>query len=160
MENQGLIIGKHIPFERIDGEFCRVVNILPMAKIDPKGVVRSMSSTMPYAVLSIESPNLPKEISCFYYVINKEDFRHVYEAHKQMDPSAHEIIIVYQNNPYKYQRNIWLKLLKNALPKLHVFIYEKGGLEKLYDPGKGEAGVRERMKMRVKEWKPMEGYSD
>jgi hypothetical protein len=158
MDNNGVIIGKHLPFRTIDGQFCRVRSFLPLAKIDAKGVVRSASVTMPYAVLDLESPKLPNEKSCFYGVDNKDDFRHVFEAFNEFDSSTQEVIIVYQNNPYQYQ-NVLFRIFKKALPKLHVFIYLKGGLEKLYHHGSGEAGFKEWHDMKIKEWKPIDEYS-
>ncbi len=153
------IIGKDIPFKIIDGEFCRVKNFFPYSEIDQKGNVHSVSGTMPYAILNLESPNLPSKASCYYNILNKEDFRHVWEASKEIDASIHEMIVVYQENPYQYEHNIWLRLFNNFFPKLHVFIYKKGGLEALYDANlKGIEGLEAKMEKKIKEWKPIKGH--
>lgn len=155
-------LGKDIPLEAIEGEFCRVITFVPFANIDKKGAVQAMSLTTPYALLHVESPKLPKDTDCIYLVSHKEDFRHIYEAFQEIDSSTQEVMIVYQHNPYKHQRNIWVKLSKGILPKLHVFIYKKGGLEQIYDTR--QQGGLERFEalknMKVKEWTPVDGYSD
>lgn len=165
VEKPFLVIGKDIPLKLIDGEFCRVVTILPFAHIDEKGAVRSTSPTMPYAFLHIESPRLPKDTVCHYQVVHKEDFRHICEAINERDSSTQELLIVYEDNPYEYQRSkwskLWFKSTKGILPRLHVFISKKGGLEKIYDSSlQGEQGAHEKTNMLIKEWKPIEGYSD
>lgn len=160
-ERRDLYLGKDIPLKVIEEEFCRVISFTPFANIDEKGAVRDISHTMPYALLHIESPKLPKDADCIYQVIHKEDFRHIYEAFKQVDPSTQEVVIVHQDNPYKHQRNIWIKLSKKILPKLHVFIYKKGGLEQIYDRSKQGLEHFEAIRnMEIKEWEPVEGYSD
>ncbi len=158
-ERQSSFLGKDIPLKVIEGEFCRVITFVPFAHIDEKGNVRAMSLTMPYALLHVESPKLPKDTDCSYPVIHKKDFKHVYEAFQEMDSSTQEVLIVYQDNPYKHQR--WTKLSKNILPKLHVFIYKKGGLEQIYDESQqGQERFETTNNMKIKEWEPVEGYSD
>lgn len=191
-QGQDCIIGKDIPFDLIDGEFCRAVEFKPLAYLDKgiresffgicsptvirwihllfiktksetiicllrdfciEGVIRKESVTKPFALLQIETPKLPEGRKCIYQVINEADFRHLDEAFKEVDLSTQEVIIAYEANPYKWSKNIWLKLLKISLPKLHVYIYLKGFLEKGYESFIKDPTVD---KMRIKCWKPVQ----
>lgn len=165
VQNDALCIGIDLPLKLIDGAFCRVQTFFPYAYVDDRGSVRCESHTAPYGFLFLESTNLPKDKKCFYRITHKDDFKHTWEAFKELDKSTQEIIVVYQDNPYQYHRSIWLKLQKNILPKLHVFIYKKGGLEKIYEhyspAGRGGVkGFEEIMQMRIKEWEPLKGLNE
>jgi hypothetical protein len=121
------------------------------------GIVRKKSRGNSYGLLHIKSPKLPPDTDNIYEITTEGDFRHVHEAFKEMDSSTQEIVIAYQNNPYKDRRNVWLRLFNKALPKLHVFIYKKGCFEKLCDslmPG-SSTEYKEVERVKIKEWKPI-----
>ena len=159
MENsehsEALLIGRDIPWEAIEGEFCRVKHFTPLAIVE-SGKVKSASSMLPYALLRVELPNLrghqdyqqklknvnlPREASM--PVLHKLDFRNLWEVFKEIDVSKDlegaltkmEVLVVYA--PLK--RRKLAKLFSGILPSLVIQLYPKGSLERLYEkPEKGK----------------------
>ena len=148
-QNESLLIGKDIPWEAIEGEFCRVKHFTPMAIVE-SGKVRDISKSLPYAVLEVELPNLEghedyqqklKGINLPRYacmpVMHKLDFRNLWEVFKEtrINTEIMEVLVVYA--PLK--RRKLTRLFLAILPSLVIGLYPKGSLEKLYTkPEKGK----------------------
>ena len=157
MENsersEARLIGRDIPWEAIEGEFCRVKHFTPLAKVE-SGKVKSTSSMLPYALLKVELPDLsahldyqqklkniilPREASM--PVMHKLDFRNLWEVFKEIDIDTEimEILVVYA--PLKKRK--LTNLFSGFLPSLVIRVYPKGSQERLYE--KSEKG-------KVKDW--------
>jgi hypothetical protein len=136
------LIGKDIPWEAIEGEFCRIEHFTPYAIVE-SGKVKSASSTLPYASLRVELPDLsghpdyqkkmknitlPRE--ALMPVIHKLDFRNLWEVFKETEINQEimDIIVIYA--PLK-RRKI-TSLFSNVLPSLVIQVHGKGALERLY----------------------------
>lgn len=149
-QNGALLIGKDIPWEAVEGEFCRVNHFTPLAIVE-SGKVKSASPMLPYALLRVELPDLskhpdyqrkpkgiilPREASM--PVMHKLDFRNLWEVFKETDinPEIMEVLVVYA--PLK-KRSL-TKLFSGVLPSLVIQVYPKGSQERLYEkPEKGKA---------------------
>jgi len=147
-QNEAPLIGRDIPWEAIEGEFCRVEHFTPFAIVE-SGKVKSASPTLPYASLRVELPDssrhpdyqqklknitLPSKASM--PVIHKLDFRNLWEVFKEtnINHEIMEVIVVYA--PLK--RRTITNLFSSVLPSLVIQLHGKGALERLY--GKPKAG--------------------
>lgn len=153
------LIGRDIPWEAIEGEFCRVKHFTPLAVVE-SGKVKSASTMLPYASLKVELPDLSEHPDyqqklkgiilpheALMPVMHKLDFRNLWEVFKEIDVSKDpegaltnmEVLVVYA--PLK--RRKLTGLFSGILPSLVIQLYPKGSLERLYEkPEKGK----------VKEW--------
>jgi len=141
--DQGSVIGKDIPYETIEREFCRVKNFTPFAVIEA-GKIKDISKFMPYAALSVESPRLPGEATM--YVTHKLDFRHLWDVFQQRGVKAEEEVLI----AYVPQKR---KFLSGAWASLYIYVFPKGHLEEMHDknfrPSNYEAWL-----MPIAEWEP------
>jgi len=129
-EPETLFIGKDVPYKVIEGQLCKVIGFTPFAVI-LDGEVKAATKVMPYALLSLESPVLPKGKEYILRIAHRIDFSHLWEAFKVrgIDNKKEEVLIAYVSS----YRNIWLKLFSSVHPKLHVYIFPIGHLEQCYD---------------------------
>jgi hypothetical protein len=142
INNEIPVIGKDISWEAIEGEFCRIEHFTPFAIVE-SGKVKAASSTLPYASLRVELPELsghpdyqkklknitlPRE--ALMPVIHKLDFRNLWEVFKEtnINQEIMEVIVVYA--PLK-RRKI-MNLFSSVLPSLVIQLHGKGALERLY----------------------------
>lgn len=144
------ILGKEIPFERIDGQVCRVIEYAPLAKLKDKNVV-STSLSSPYASLVVECSKLSGKVTLL--LTNKIDFVHLSEAFKKRK-KGEEVLIFWTNKNYK---NFLYKLLSVFLPKIWVMVCPAGAYDLLSDSAynpelSGEA--RWNATKPIAEWKP------
>lgn len=140
--NETPLIGRDIPWEAIEGEYCRIEHFTPYAIVQ-SGKVKSASSMLPYASLRVELPDLsghpdyekklknitlPRE--ALMPVIHKLDFRNLWEIFKETDINQEimDIIVIYA--PLK-RRKI-TSLFSSVLPSLIIQVHGKGALERLY----------------------------
>jgi hypothetical protein len=135
-EKDFLVLGKDITWLSIEGEALRITHFTPFATMD-KGKIKSSSLTMPYAILSVESPKLPQEANIV--VVNKVDFKNLWLVFQDRGINSNEEAIVCC---VPFFRNILLKRLSNAMPRLHIYIYPKGHLEETNDPNFKPANTR------------------
>lgn len=141
--DQGSVIGKDIPYETIEREFCRVKKFTPFAVIEADKI-REVSKFMPYAALSVESPRLPGEATM--YVTHKHDFRHLWDVFQQRGVKAEEEVLV----AYVPKKR---RFLSGAWASLHIYVFPKEHLEEMYDqnfrPDSYEAWLTP-----IAEWEP------
>jgi hypothetical protein len=124
-QNESLFIGKNIPWETIEGKHCRVKHFTPWANVEA-GKVKAFSSSMPYALLVVECPKVFQEASLS--VDHKLDFLNLWEIFMVRGVKAEEeILVVYA--PLK--RSAVTRLFSGIFPKLIIYIYPKGSLEKI-----------------------------
>lgn len=154
MTNQSEItLLKNSQWSIIDGEFCRVIDFVPMASIE-NGKIRALNRTTPYASLHLECYKLPGcKITGF--ITHKLDFIHLWKAFQERGvKSNEEVIIGWSIKHYKS----WLyKILASMMPKLWVMIYHKGAYELMTNPNsrpdlRGEA--RAIAESPIIDWKP------
>ncbi len=121
------IIGRDIPWETIEGEFCSIKHFTPIATIE-SGKIKNVSKLLPYALLRVECPKVFQGEASIP-VVHKQDFRNLWEAFKEIDINTQimEIVVVYA--PLK--RRKLTKLFSGILPSLVIQVYPKGSLEKL-----------------------------
>ena len=144
------ILGKDIPFEKIDSQVCRVIEFAPLAKLKDKKVV-SASLNSPYASLVIECKKLSGKATLL--VTNKTDYVHLTEAFKKKK-EGEDVLISWSNKNYK---NFLYKLLSVFLPKVWVMVFPAGAYDlmtdSVYKPElSGEA--RWNATKPIAEWKP------
>lgn len=166
-QNQGKpVLGVNIPWGQIKGEFCRVKSFLPFAEVE-KNKIKAPPIPTPYAILSVEnSKKLPSE-GAFLPVGHKLDFKHLWECFEERGiKEDEEVLVVYfpeaPSNIYGSNvPNFTTKIFKSVVfPKLHIMIYKKGMLEKLYDEkyqekvGYMKFFIEEAKP--IKEWKPFQ----
>ena len=148
-QSEAPLIGRDIPWETIEGQFCRVKHFTPLAIVE-SGKVKSASLTLPYASLRVELPNLmgpqdyqekmkdinlPRE--ALMPVVHKMDFRNLWEVFREtrINTEIMEVLVVYA--PLK--RRKLTKLFSGVLPSLVVQVHGKGALERLNkEPEKGK----------------------
>jgi hypothetical protein len=129
-----LIIGKHIEWAAIEGQYCRVKHFTPFAVVEPDKV-KAFSPNFPYASLLVECPEAFKEASM--PVLHKLDFRNLWEVFMERKvygdtrdygvSTKMEVLVVYA--PLK--RRKLTKLFSGILPSLVIQLYPKGFLERL-----------------------------
>jgi len=125
--NEGLIIGRNISLDDIEKEFCRVIHFIPFATLE-SGKIEQISRISPYASLLLESQVLRQEATL--PIIHKDDFKVLWGVFKERGiNSDEEVLIVYERFGNKGLK----KSLSPIMPSLHVWIYQKGHLEKIYD---------------------------
>jgi len=122
-------IGKDIPWKAIEKEDCRVLDFEPIATIQ-KGEIKDVSKFVPYAVLLIESPKLPK--GAMLPVSHREDFRNLWKVFMERTVSPEEEVIVFYM-PF-FKKRILNILLSTLMPKLHIHLYTKGWQEIVHRP--------------------------
>jgi len=143
------LIGRDIPWEAIEGEFCRIKHFTPLAIVE-SGKVESASTMLPYASLRVELPDLSEHPDyqqklkgiilpheALMPVMHKLDFRNLWEVFKEtgINTEIMEVLVVYA--PLK--RRKLTKLFSGVLPSLVIQVYPKGSLERLYEkPEKGK----------------------
>lgn len=134
MENsehsEALLIGRDIPWEAIEGEFCRVKHFTPLAIVE-SGKVKSASSMLPYASLLVELPklknaHLPHEASM--PVVHKDDFLRLWQVFNERGVHSEEEVIVCYEPFYRS------KFFSRLTPRLHIYIFQKGHHDQTYDP--------------------------
>jgi hypothetical protein len=85
MEQEGkrdyVVLGKDIPWASFEGEALRIIHFTPMAIIE-KGKIQDISVTLPYAILSVESPKIPQ--GSHLLVVNKVDFQNLWAVYKDV----------------------------------------------------------------------------
>lgn len=149
-----VVLWKDSEWSQIDGELCRVNAFGTLGSlIDANGKVHTMSRTMPYASLTLESEKLGKNITG--YITHKMDFQHLWAAFKQRKVKENEeVIIVWTKEEYKWKLT---KFLMPFMPKLLVMICPKGVYELMTDSNyKPElSGMARWNAMRpIIQWKP------
>jgi len=148
--NEIPLIGRDIPWESIEGEFCRVKHFTPLAVVE-SDKVKSASSMLPYASLRVELPSLeghqdyqqklkgiilPHEATM--PVLHKLDFRNLWDIFNKMgiNTEINEVLVVYA--PLKRRKLI--NLFSSVLPSLVIQLHVKGSLERMYkQPETGKA---------------------
>ena len=129
-----LLIGRDIPWETIEGEFCWVKHFTPMAIVE-SGKIRDLSKFLPYALLRVECPKVFQGEASIP-VMHKQDFRNLWEVFNEREVSPEmEVLVVYA--PLKRRKLV--KLFSGILPSLVIQLHPKGFLERLYqEPEKGK----------------------
>ena len=149
MTDNNPILGKDIPFDKIDKEIALVVKLTPHAKVVGNRVIAD-STTNPYAFLTIETKKISGRAEL--PVFHKDDFKNVHEALNERE-EGQEVLIIWSNNNYK---NIVFKISRSILPKLIVWLCPKDAYRLMTDNGyepelTGEA--RFLAEKPIKEWK-------
>ena len=151
------LIGRDIPWKAIEGAMCKITHFTPLAIIEA-GKIKAQSRAMPYALLSVESPELPPELpkELSMPVSNKVDFLNLWEVFQQRGVNADEEVLVAHVSFY---HNWLLKLLLSPfMPWLHIYIFPKGHLEEACDPNFHSNNLREWFtpiaRFRPKNWQP------
>jgi hypothetical protein len=127
-ERDYLVLGKDIPWASFEGEALRITHFTPLAIIE-NGKIKATSLTLPYAILSVESPKIPQESHIL--VINKVDFQNLWAVYKDRGVNSEEEVIVFC---VPFYRSKLLKPINNSMPRLHIYIFPKGRLEQIHDP--------------------------
>lgn len=123
------IIGKDIPWETIRGEACRVKRFLPFGQVVNGRVKGPGLTSMPYAVLAVESPKLTQEARL--PVVHKEDFRNLWDVFEQRGVSTEEeVLVIYE----PFVRRGVIRFLSRVVPSLHIYIFPARHLEEAHDP--------------------------
>lgn len=136
----------------IDGEFCRVLDFIPLGLIRNGKVLNSDKST-PYASVTFECVKLPTRTTGF--ISHSVDFMNLWRAFKERTIQQNEeVIISWTRKHYKYK---FLQYVSLFMPKLWVMICPRGAYELHTNPGykpelKGEA--RWLASAPIVEWKP------
>jgi hypothetical protein len=149
MENKVSVIGKEISWDSIDGKVCRVVKFSSFGKIENNKVL-NLPKTSPYASLLVECNEL--DTNGLLFIFHKLDFFNFCEAFKQK--KENEVLIIWTAKHYK---NFVYKILSSIMPKLIVWVCQKGAYELMTDRNykpelSGEA--RFLAEKPIKEWKP------
>jgi len=118
-----LVLGKDIPWKTIEGDALRITHFTPFAAMD-EGKIKSHSLTMPYAILSVESPKLPQESNIV--VVNKVDFQNLWSLFQDRGINSEEEAIVCC---VPFFRNILLKLFSDSIQDF-TFMYTPRGIWK------------------------------
>ena len=165
-------IGKDIPWEVIEGGYCRVTHFTPFATVEA-GKIREFSQPtgviglMPYALLSVElvvndthpflggflfkpkSLRLPKEASM--PVVNRLDFLNLWEVFRERGVSTREeVLVVYR--PLSSGRKLLARMFSGILPMLVIGIYTAGSLENICFPPANTLYPREDFPKPIAEW--------
>jgi hypothetical protein len=118
---------KDSEWSRIEGEICRVLDFIPMAKIK-NGKISPLSSTTPYASIHFECRKLPQIATG--YITHKIDFTHLWIAFKERTiPPDEEVLFFWSKKHYKS----YTKLFSAFLPKMWVMVCPKGAYQ-LHNP--------------------------
>jgi len=144
------ILGKDVPFEKIDKEICRVIKFTSHAKVVNNKVIAD-SATDPYAFLTVYIEKIQGRVDL--PIFHKDDFKNVYEAFEERKEDQ-EVLVIWSNNNYK---NIAFKISRSFLPKLVVWLCRKDAYQLMTDNSykpklTGEA--RFLAEKPIREWKP------
>ena len=136
------LIGRDIPWKAIEGAMCKITHFTLLATIEA-GKIKALSKMMPYALLSVESPEFPPELpkEASLPVSNKVDFLNLWEVFQRRGVSPDEEILV-AHVPF-YQNWLLKLLLSSFMPWLHIYIFPKGHLEEACDPNFRPNNVQE-----------------
>jgi len=120
------IIGMEIPWKSIAKQYFRIKHFTALAQVE-NGKVISPDVTMPYALVEIESPILPKDGSL--PVLHRIDFYNLWRIFKERTVrDDEEVLVIY--SPVKWLPRIFAPIQ----PQLIFLIYPRGSLERIYDP--------------------------
>lgn len=141
---------KDIEWSVVDGELCKIIDFTPFGSITDGKVITS-SKSKPYASIMIECKKFPRRTTGF--ITHKIDFTHLFKAFKEKG-EGDEVIIVWTVKHYK---NFLYKLLSFMMPKLTVWVCQKGAYELMTNRNHrpeltGEA--RFLAERPIMEWKP------
>ena len=130
-QDQLLLIGKDIRWKAIEGKACRVTHFTPFATVDA-GRIKGVSLNMPYAILTVEIPEVSNGFVARLPVINKVDFRNLWEVFHQRRVSAEEEVLV---SYVPFFRNRLLRFIFSAgMPRFYIAVFPEGWLQKTLDP--------------------------
>ena len=135
----------------IDGEFCRIIDFVPLGLIKDRKVL-ALNKTTPYASITLECKKLPNKITGF--ICHKIDFTHLWLAFKERGIKQDEEVIIFWSK--KHYKKLY-KIFSPFLPRLWVMICPKGAFELEVDNNykpelTGEA--RWNATKPIAEWKP------
>ena len=135
----------------IDGEFCRVIDFVPMASIK-EGKIFAIDKTTPYASVLLECKRLPTKVTGF--ITNKIDFMHLWSAFKEKGVKQNEEVLILWSK--KHYKKVY-KIFSAFLPRLWVMVCPRGAFELQTNPGyrpelNGEA--RWNATKPIIDWKP------
>ena len=135
----------------VDGEPCKVIDFIPLARIE-NGKVVAPDKTKPYASVILECKKLPEQTRGF--IFHKMDFQHLWTAFKERRVGENEEVIIFYS-----KRNLknYAKLFSTFMPRLWVMVCQKGAFELIADHNsrpelQGEA--RFLAERPIVEWKP------
>lgn len=136
-------------WSKIDGVPCRVIDFVPMAKIE-NGKITTINTWTPYASIHMECKGVKEKIIGF--ITQKNDFEALWAAFKERAISDNEdVIVVWTTKRYK---NKLLNLYTAIWPKLLVLVCSKGAF-KLVTDLKGLIGeTRTKATSPIVWWKP------
>jgi hypothetical protein len=149
--NETPIIGREIPWQAIEGEFCRIAHFTPYAKVE-SGEVKTISTMLPYALLTVELPDFRHNPDYNYQekyttmtvrpthyaslpVMNHLDFRNLWQVFKETSVNLDITDILVICSPC--QRRSITKLFSRVLPSLIIQLHGKGALERIYHQPEG-----------------------
>jgi hypothetical protein len=124
------LIGREIPWDSAEGDFLRITALVPLAMLDGDKV-RALSHTAPYRLANVISPKLTGSV--VLPLVHRTDFANLTHALSQI--SQDEEVLVSYNPEYRGL----MRPFSGWLPRLCIFIYAKGSLERLYDLFEGRA---------------------
>lgn len=127
-EGPGMTLLKNSEWRAVDGEFCRVIDFVPLGAVR-KGKVVAFDRHTPFASVVLQCKKLPPRTTGF--ITHKRDFIHLWLAFKERTiKSDEEVIIIWSE---KYYNNILAKMLHAFMPKLWVMVCPKGAYELMVD---------------------------
>ncbi len=135
----------------IDGEFCRVIDFIPMASIK-EGKILAIDKTAPYASVVLECKKLPTKTKGS--ITHKVDFMNLWSAFKERGVKQDEEVLIFWTK--KHFKRVY-KIFSAFLPRLWVMVCPRGAFELQTNPGyrpelKGEA--RWNAAKPIIDWKP------
>lgn len=142
---------KDSQWSAIDGEFCRVIDFVPMASIKEEKIL-AIDKTTPYASVILECKKLPTKIKGF--ITHKVDFMHLWPAFKERGVKQDEEVLIFWSK--KHYKKAY-KIFSAFLPRLWIMICPRGAFELETNPDyrselKGEA--RWNATKPIMDWKP------
>lgn len=136
----------------IDGQVCRVKDFRPMMATVEDGVVVAKDRSIPYAAIDFECAELAEDATGF--ITHRDDFRHLWSAINERGVGEDEEVLVFWTRQYP---SWWARRTSKGLPKLVVWICQRGAYELLSDRNaapelSGEA--RHRASAPLAQWMP------
>lgn len=150
MNKSDIILLKDKNWSLVDGELCKVIDFKPFGSIKDGKVITSTNSK-PYASITVECKKLSKRTTGF--ITHRIDFIHLWKAFNEKKED-NEVVIVWTVKHYK---NFLYKLLSFMMPKLIVWVCQKGAYELMTNQNhKSELTGEARFlaERPIMEWKP------
>lgn len=131
------LIGRDIPWEKIERRLCKVVEFLPVAKIESGNIIEVLKFS-PYALVTVEITSSKPE-TVIIPVLHKLDFQNLWKLFREMEITEHkELEVELEYIPVKAKP---LNIVSQGFPSLVLRVLSVGSIRRRCDWAAGRIKI-------------------